>query len=348
MRSCPANAVTPTEAANMTIALGLGSDGEWTVVGAGAPEGVEKDSEPPGQGNDDGIVFGGAAVQLGLGPAAQVGIWCTVAECEVGGFDEERAQVRVALLGDGEPRVTQAGLAATRNEAEIGTDITAAAEAGGVSQGEDERQGGNGAHPWDLLEQASVWEGGIDDALEVAVHLGDALGEEGDRLDARAEGGAQLGGKRDESLAMEVAGIAGRQAQTERLGGATAVIDERGAGADKSEAGADEGQGYLCLQGAMVDRGQEVWVGPAQACESHGINAVRLTRTGGNELEPARVGDDHLMAERGDEAGDPGRLGPCLEDNTGGGQLREAGSQPFEGRRDLVLLDERASGIDGS
>ena len=106
-----------------------GVGGEWTVDLAGRPEGVEEDGQPPGEGNDDGVVFSRATLQLRFGPAAEVGIGSAVAEGEVGGLDKEGAEIRVALFGDRELRVMAAGLVTAWDEAKVGTDVAAAAEA---------------------------------------------------------------------------------------------------------------------------------------------------------------------------------------------------------------------------
>jgi hypothetical protein len=313
----------------------------------GNPEVMEEDGDAAGEGDGDTVLVGGGGVELGDGPAAEVRVRAAEAEGEVGGLDEEGAEIGIALLGDGEVGVAVARLAAAGGEAEVGADVAAAGETVRVSEGEDEGEGGDGADTGDLHEGAGVGEVAVDDALEEAVEVGDASGEGVEFEGEGCEGG--LEGEREvwRGVAMEVAGITGGERRAEGLGGAAAVVDEECAAADESVAGADDGEGGLGGFWAVRDRSEEVGAEAAETGEGEGIDTVGLLGALGDELEAPGVGDDDLMAEGGDEAGDPGGVGAGFDDDPCRGEVGEAGSEGRGGGDEAGFLEEVAGGVDG-
>jgi hypothetical protein len=106
----------------------------------------------------------------------------------VGGLNEQRTEVDIALFGDRKAGVTVSGLATARGEPKIGADIPAAAETRMVGDGEDECERGDRSDTRHLLDSTGMRKLLSDETFDLVVHLGDTKRKESDRLDQRGEG----------------------------------------------------------------------------------------------------------------------------------------------------------------
>jgi hypothetical protein len=301
---------------SLTIIGRRGSGGWWRRSGggftsgaikgvvdlAGDPEAMEEDGEFAGDGNEDTFfcILAGTFEALAA-PAGEVGVLAKGAKDVVGALDEETAQEGVTGLGDAELGRRVAGLVEARGEAKEGTNVAALGETGMVTEGEDEGEGGDGANTMDLLEGLGGGVAGDDEAADGVVHGGDLGGEGGDGGDEGSKGIGQGGREMGRSVLVEGVGVAAWKGPAEGFYGTTDLVDEHSTGSDEGGAAADDSKVGLLLLGAMLDRGEEDSVEPANAGEDLGVGAVAFVVALADELDLARIGDDDgeaLLAEK--------------------------------------------------
>jgi hypothetical protein len=170
---------------------------------------MEQDGNAASKGDGNAVPGVGRGSEPGESPASQFGVRSTVAEGEMGGFDQECTEIAVPFLGDGEVGVAVAGLVKARGEAKVGTNLTASAEARVVSKGEDKGEGGNRPHTGYLLEVTSLRKLFVDNPLQETVQLGNARGEVGDLSSEWDQGGLEGEWHPGGSMTVKVAGVAG-------------------------------------------------------------------------------------------------------------------------------------------
>jgi len=201
---------------------------------SGLPKAVEQNSKLSGNGND-GSIFGVLASTFCelQAPAAKIAVGTEGTQDVVRRANQQSAQEGVAGLGDRELRVAVAGLVASRDEPEGGSDLPALSEAAGVLESQHKGQGGERSHAADLLQRAGLGVLRLAEGFDLAVVGSDLLGESGDHFKEREQRGAQGVWDRGLHLLGEAMGRTGRQAITATLHDPADVIDQQGAGADQ-------------------------------------------------------------------------------------------------------------------
>ncbi len=226
-------------------------------------------------------------------------------------------------LGDGAAALSVAGAELARDQAEVGLDLMGVAEAVGIINGGDERSGGEGpdaGHGAQALD-ARIVRGEVLDHLvgigELAVdgqHDGEQRGDQRADLARQGQGVDAV----DEAL-----GTAG--------GHPIALLAEQGLDeGDVPGAGADQrladpqAAAHMALGVGEPVRGA---VGAEQVGVGQGarIAPIRLDlpRPGRVHRGEVRVGDDDLMAESLQTAGDPFAVGGSLDEDPRPGPLAE-------------------------
>jgi hypothetical protein len=78
------------------------------------------------------------------------------------------------------------------------------------------------------------------------------------------------------------------------------VVDQEGPAPHQGVAGTDDRECSLRLLGPMADGREELRVDPPKTGKGDGINPVGLLCIGGDQLDLAGVGHDHLVAKGGE------------------------------------------------
>lgn len=89
----------------------------------------------------------------------------------VGTLDQQTSKISVAGLGDAELRVPITGLAASRSETEVATNIATLLEAFFAAQGQDERRCRDRTNTVDLQQNLCLWILSLAELLDLTVVL---------------------------------------------------------------------------------------------------------------------------------------------------------------------------------
>ena len=154
----------------------------------GHPDAVQQHGQLSSYGNDGPVsgLLASTRSQMQT-PVSQAGVLSVSSEEMIGALDEQGSEIDVARLGDAELRISLAGLAAPRSQAEIAANISASLEALFASQGQDIRQRRELAHSIDLGQSHSLRVLGFSQLLDRPVICLDLQGHVGDLLEHRAK-----------------------------------------------------------------------------------------------------------------------------------------------------------------
>jgi hypothetical protein len=99
------------------------------------------------------------------------------------------------------------------------------------------------------------------------------------------------------------------------------VIDQERPAPHESIASFQESEVRLRDLAAVLNRGEDLGIGPSPSCQRFGIDPIGLGSPG--PTNSGGIGDDHFVSELIQETADPGRVGACLTDHASRGQRRE-------------------------
>jgi len=287
---------------------------EGLIGDAGLPEKEEEDGELAGEG-DGGAAFLARVVgaREAKAKATEVRVLTEGTHDVVGALDEELASVTVTSLGDGHLRGPGTGGPETRDETEVGGDITAIREAMGIANDESE---GEGSERADALYLAEGGSGGVAlvEALDVLIESPDLGSDLGDHVDERADGRKEFLGDEVLGVLVERMAIGGwKLGAIEALQRAADGVDEKGASTDEGSATANETEIGLLGRGTLIDAAEEFVAAGTEEGESTSIVSIGLAQALGDEANLIGIDDDDVIADFQELAGDPVGVGAGLE-----------------------------------
>ena len=213
----------------------------------------------------------------------------------VGTLDQQTSEISVAGLGDAELRIPITGLAASRSETEVATNIATLLEAFLAAQGQDERRCRDRTNTMDLQQNLCLWILYLAELLDLTVVLLDLERHLSDLLEHRAKCLSQSRRHHGQASLRKGACRRRRHAMAARLRQPSYSVHCRRTQPNDEVPGSDQRQGFLLFDGPVGDRSQYLWIKPGVAGQLLCIHLIALAVTVRDGSQLTNVRHDHFV-----------------------------------------------------
>lgn len=226
----------------------------------------------------------------------------------VGTLDQQTSEIRVAGLGDPKLRVSVPGLAASRSQAEVTTNIATLLEAFLAAQRQNERRCRDRANTMDLQQSLSLWILRLAKLLDLTIVLLDLERHLCDLFDHGTECLSESWRHHGQASLRKGARRRRRHAMSAGLRQPSYGVHRCRPQANDKVAGANQRKSFLLFDSPVRDRPQYLWIESGVAGQLLRVHLVALAVTMRDGSQLAHVRDEYFVTKLLQLLADPDRM----------------------------------------